>query len=479
MEQAIAQLSVSNLLSYQLGNLPDMDPSDLSTAYDQLNLAYSYDQIRLKARVESFQSRADGASYSRFTQKSIGFSDNGLRVVLGNYYHIIGRGLLLRTYEIPAAIIEDLAYRTRYGFYRDMEGVKAAWTGKNFEVNVLYGRPLNNVLPPTESGNALWRPHQLQAIESKIYLWDWEIGAAYLRDDLQDKMTEAGTFYVSTFLPFDLQVYGEYSQKYSSSYSLFGLDDNTPHALYTGINGQFDALGVSFEYKEYRQFQLDYNDPPPVAKEHQYLLLNRDTHSTILVDETGWQGELLYSLAGGHIVDLDFSKAVNQFFGNRYIFQEQFIEFSYRISSDATLKGFANRNFEGLLAVENRYTGGLNFEGALGERLGTTMDFEYQTFNYALGDRERYYNLALQLSVSYAPDLTVGLITELSDDPYDTPDDKSRYLWMGTNLTYQYSQAHFITLFYGKRRGGNACTSGICYEKLPFEGLELQINSTF
>jgi hypothetical protein len=479
MEQGMAQISVSNLLSYQLGNLPEADPSNLSTVYDQLNFAYSYDQIRLNARVESFQTQTEGASYSRFTQKRIGFSANGLRFVLGNYYHIIGRGLLLRSYEIPGAIIEDLAYRTRYGFYRDMEGVKAAWTGKNVEINLLYGRPLNNVLPPTQSGSDFWRPHQLQAVESKMYLSDWQIGAAYLRDDMQDKMTEAGTFYISTFLPFDLQVYGEYSQKYGSEYSLFSLDDNTPHAFYTGISGQFDVLGISLEYKEYRQYQLDYNDPPPAVKEQQYLLLNRDTHSTVLIDETGWQGEVIYSLDGGHMVDIDFSKAVNRFFGNRYIFQEQFIEFSCSLSGDATIKGFADRNFEGLLAIEDRYTGGVYFEGALGDRLGTTVDLEYQTFNYSLGDKDRYFNLALLLSVSYAPNFTAGLVTELSDDPADTPEDKARNLWIGTNLSYQFGRAHFITLFYGKRRGGNACTSGICYEKLPFEGLELQINSTF
>ena len=49
--------------------------------------------------------------------------------------------------------------------------------------------------------------------------------------------------------------------------------------------------------------------------------------------------------------------------------------------------------------------------------------------------------------------------------------------WFGYSVGYQYSNSHFISLFYGKRRGGTACTAGICYEVLPFEGFELRLSS--
>ena len=39
---ASSQLSVSNLFEYQLGNLPDTDPSNLTTHYDQVNISYRY-----------------------------------------------------------------------------------------------------------------------------------------------------------------------------------------------------------------------------------------------------------------------------------------------------------------------------------------------------------------------------------------------------------------------------------------------------
>ena len=39
---------------------------------------------------------------------------------------------------------------------------------------------------------------------------------------------------------------------------------------------------------------------------------------------------------------------------------------------------------------------------------------------------------------------------------------------------------HFeATLFYGKRRGGLACTAGTCYKVEPFKGTELRLTARF
>lgn len=38
---------------------------------------------------------------------------------------------------------------------------------------------------------------------------------------------------------------------------------------------------------------------------------------------------------------------------------------------------------------------------------------------------------------------------------------------------------HDATLFFGERRGGQACTAGTCYEVQPLEGVELRLLSRF
>ena len=37
--------------------------------------------------------------------------------------------------------------------------------------------------------------------------------------------------------------------------------------------------------------------------------------------------------------------------------------------------------------------------------------------------------------------------------------------WMGLDTKYKINMRHTITLFAGQRRGGPACTSGICYRR--------------
>ena len=118
-----AQLSISNLLEYQLGNLPDTEPGNLSTLYDQLNISYNYEFITISTKFEQFQTVDRAKSYTDLRQRSLTFSSNDLEITIGNFYKIIGRGLLLRSYEIPGSVIEDRGFRTRYGFFRDLDGV--------------------------------------------------------------------------------------------------------------------------------------------------------------------------------------------------------------------------------------------------------------------------------------------------------------------------------------------------------------------
>ena len=104
--------------------------------------------------------------------------------------------------------------------------------------------------------------------------------------------------------------------------------------------------------------------------------------------------------------------------------------------------------------------------------LGSTIDIEYQDFIKDLGIPNKVTNQLASFSISYAPNLSVGLTMEHTTDPGESTKD-----WIGFNAGYQYSQEHLISMFYGKRRGGNACTAGVCYQVLPFEGFELRLTS--
>lgn len=472
----LSQFSISNILEYQLGNLPGTDPKSLSTLYDQINISYRHDLFRLATKVETFQSADETKSYADFVQKTLSFEHENLGLTLGNFYHIIGRGLLLRSYEIPGTVLEDIGLRTRYGFYRDMEGVMASYSPSFAEIYAFYARPLNNIVPPNFSDD-IRRPRLLEGVESRFFVPGWTFSGSYLRDNSEDQYDEYGSMAVEAALPYDIQIYSEYAQQLGGENEFLDLSKKTAHALYMGANWLYEAFGMSFEYKSYNEFLLGYNDPPPLVKEHQYLLLNRSTHRIIPTNETGWQSEFFYRMNEGHILNLNFAESVNELFEQRYIFQEQFFEINYRLSDFTTIKGFIDHSLETLSSIDKRYTVGAYFETEFSDLWSTSIDIEYQQFNRTVVETYKIKNYALLFSVSKAPDLSFGFVLEKSNDPADIQEDKEAEYWLGGNLAYQYSRVHLVSLFLGKRRGGNACTSGICYELLPFEGVELRITS--
>lgn len=476
LSQVFGQFSISNIAEYQLGNLPNEEPKNLSTLYDQANIRYSQDFFRLFTKVELFQSADKSKSYADFVQKSLTIEHSNLAVTVGNYYHIIGRGLLLRSYEIPGTVYEDMALRTRHGFFRDMEGIVASYTPDFAEIYAFRGRPLNNLLPPTFS-NDFRRPKLLEGIESRFFISQYTISGSYMRDNAEDSYEEYGNVAFEAALPLDLQIYTEYAQQFGGENKILDISEETAHALYIGTNWSYNALGLSYEYKSYNEFLLGYNDPPPLVKEHQYLLLNRSTHRIIPINETGWQAEIYYGTSEGHTANVNFSESVNELSGNRYLYQEQFIQLNYFLTDYTNIKAFFDHSYETLFSIDKRYTMGTFLETEFNNHWSISLDLQYQEFILTRSDKRKIKNYAALISASHAPDLSFGIVIEKSNDPADIPMDKDEEYWLGGNLAYQYNQVHLITLFAGKRRGGNACASGICYEILPFEGVELRLTS--
>jgi hypothetical protein len=148
ISEIYGQLSGNNLFEYQLGNLPYTDPSDLSSHYDQLNLGYRYKGLRATLRYEHFLSQNDGSSYANLSQFQIQYRRDKLEMKIGNFNETLGNGLLVRGYDIPGSVFEEEAYRTRYGFYRDMQGISAKYSGDIWYFQALRGKSLVNTLPP-------------------------------------------------------------------------------------------------------------------------------------------------------------------------------------------------------------------------------------------------------------------------------------------------------------------------------------------
>lgn len=486
---ALAQLSLGNVAAYQIGNLPFAKPADLTTFYNQLNLSYQWQDWRGNVKLERFQRPLNDKDYTEFTQRSLRYARGNFEAVAGNFYEILGRGLLLRSYEISGTILENLGQRIRYGFYRDVDGAALKYQAERFELKILRGKPLLNTFPPGFAVD-LRRRRLLEAIESKLQVASsWTLGGAYLRDHLDGKLKEFGSVSVAGNLSKNLQLYSEFAQrlgKLDGGNARFDFSDRSTHAFYGSVNFTAGAFGLSAEFKDYNKFFLEYNDPPPLVKEHPYAVLNRSTHFLEPNNETGGQVEIFFNTKQGHTAILNWTRTDSRPFEKNHRFEEWFAEVGLALDELTTIKTFFDASKDQLLLEKDRRAAGLYLERELPQQFGVTLDLEYQQFQKTFRPAYRVKNYVAALTVSKAPRLSAGIVWERSTDPLQTDNPETSSVverkprhWRGYTLGYQFSNHYFATLFYGKRRGGPACTSGICYEVLDFEGLEIRANVTF
>jgi len=481
-----AQLSGSNQAIYQLGNQPDRLPANRTNLYDQLNLFYGSGDITLGLRAEIYNTDSR-YEYNRISQKYIAYNLGNLQLRLGNFYEILGRGLLLRSYELPGVVYEDTGTQQRYGFYKDVEGLSLRYENEFIRAKALAGRPLDFSRPPIQ-GRSQRRRFFVQGGEVDFLLHDnFNPGVLYLRSDSDGRVKEYNGLNFDGYWG-DIQYYAEYIQDGSNRDGTFQLGQNGAHAFYASFNVVYKRASLSFEYKDYNNFTLVFNDPPPLVREHTYTLLNRSTHSIEPNNESGYQLEVLLDIGGDNSVTVNHSRAVNHLGNQRYTFFEYYADVNYYLDPDIITKVFADYSQDELVSQKNRYTAGASAEWGFGKDWQFISEIQWQHFQrdfiFNPAQNHSAENRYVNVSLNKGPIYSAGIILEYSNDPVETNQLVTSGTlkfrsWPAFLATYQYDQQNVFNLFVGKRRGGNACTGGICYRVLDFEGVELSLTTRF
>lgn len=482
------QLYGTNTFEFQYGNLPFEDDTDLSTSYNQLNLYYDSGKFSLFGKAEQFLSPHTERNYFELTQKRFQYQDDNFRIRLGNFYETIGSGLLLRSYDIPGSVFESDFYRTRYAFFRDLEGIAFDAGFDWVEVKALRAEPLQNDLPPNFDPDSLRRPDLAEAVQATFYPTETlSVGTAFMRVNTPNSpgFNEFGSLMTNIQLPANFQIFGEYA--FNTGSDLFSLKSDQSYALYSGLNYFKGSFGASLEYKNYSNFRLEssgFNDPPSLIKEHTYPVLNRSTHVPNTASEKGVQAEAFYSFEDGHSLVANYAYTVNNVF-NKKEYREYFLEGFYKFNDQFSLKSFVDFAVDEQKGQDNRWSLGLITDKSFQNSKNVIVDLQYQTYD-EFGSSDNIENYFASLSFGFTSDFNISAVFEattepgLTDNPNTFPEiETDTRTWLGFNSLYRINTSNTVALFVGKRRGGPACTSGICYEILDFEGAELRITTRF
>lgn len=474
-----AQFRGTNLAEFQLGNIPGLEPSDQSSLYDQLNLSYRYKQLSLSTRVEYYSLSANNESdYTKLSQYKATYNTKWVTLDVGHFYSAFGRGLLMRNYEIPSSIYEDRGYRVRHGFYKDMHGLSAKFKSKYVNVKLLRGTVLTVDLPPTLDDKDR-RTDLVEGAEVDGNFKNQTVGLILMRHHNSGTKSNYTSLYYNGTIK-DFSIYGELAQRIDSIENAFNFSENESFGGYLGVNYNRNSLGISLEYKSYNNFAIGngVNDPPTLIKEHSSRLLNRSTHVPLLLNEQGIQAEVFYQFEGGSMLTLNHAFSKNKLATGSYIFQEYYIDFTANISAKVLTRSFFDFSIDPLANEPNRYTGGISAD-IDHNKLSSTINFEGQYISREINEKEGITNVFVSYTLSKSSKFSFSALMEVSNDPFLLEADKTSIIYPSVNASYWFGRKNKLTVFYGKRRGGPACTSGVCYDVLDFEGLELRLNTRF
>lgn len=471
----IAQFSGSNLTELQYGKLPN-DPESFGSIYNKLNLNYRYENFKFSAGAQFYETPYSERNYFEYAWINTNYRNKGWHISLGNFNETIGRGLLIRSYEIPGALLEDVTFRSKNYFSRDILGGSVTFKNKKYFVKGVWGYALNNVIPPTQDFDKR-REDAIVAFSSGYHFYKQTFEATILKVNSNSSEALYGLGGLSGTMNPSLSYYAAYSFYLDGTFTEYNTSNT--YALYGSLNYTEGKFGGSFEVKYYRNFLIGtgINEPPALVKEHTSKLLNRSTHVLIPQNEKGVQFETYYQPSLYTNFALNYTTANNNFEGQTFQYREIFLEFATSAGKGTDLKFFMDYAKDPFKGEDDRISTGAYIEQAIhNNQYGIKLESEWQQFDR---DDKNVQNIANTLTFRKESKIHLSILSEISTDPFLLDEHTSKKSWFGGSLRYQLNNKHSFLFFAGERRGGPACNAGVCYEVLDFKGIELRWNARF
>ncbi len=453
-----------------------------------LNLDYSKGIFTAGLRLDIFQPNDPDPSISRGKDKyakidykyfgvDIGSPTEGLKILLGNYYTLVGRGMVLSSYEDRSIRIDN-----------NLLGLQVSGKYAGFVLTALSGMPENSQAE---------RKDILHLIDLEYRgLKGLKIGATYASNLPPTEGLAKTDMATVRLLPsfWKLDIYGEYGIKMNSDIQqrvFNNAESKIGEGFYGNINFYFGQLSLLGEYKYYDNYSftsedgtVNYNTPPAVRIEYSYMLPNR--HPSPL-DPNNEQG---YQVAAGYRLDMD------TYFSAAYTITKTLPSSSYyqrvrniNIPVETQLKEFffhGERDWSAdlttILALaynEELSTNTKNitpiFEGRyyFGGINTIKLIFEHQ-FTTERITNEQYYDDVISIEYLRSPGFSFSVVAEVQ-----TKEPESghivRKFWGFVQVGFRIGHHTDLRLLVGTRQAGNICIGGVCRYEPEFKGVELKM----
>ena len=470
LAKANSQSSGTNLLEFQYGNIPGADDKSFPSIFDRTTIAYRKSGIRALITVEQYHSEYSDRNYINLAQGLVQYKKKKWDLKLGNIYETIGRGSLLRAFEIKGAVIEELGFRSRQYFHRDFLGASVKYRTKKLTIQAIRADVLN-ILAPTFSREDR-RTDLISSLSLTYnYVKKHKFGINIMNhENANGNANNFGSILLDGPIAGPFSYYVEWAN---------GLTQSDRYALYGGLTGYIGGVSINFELKSYRDFIIGsgINEPPALIQDQTYRVLNRSTHVSNPSDEDGYQIDLSYTFNNGMILVFNHALANNAVGSTSFVFQEFFIELNASFTKHIDSKIFLDYAKDPFKDQDNRFSLGFYNTILVSKKLNIISEIELQRFE-RFGAKVN--NQSILIGLNLASKYSISLLFEHTNDPFLLLDiNSSNRKYLGLNASYKPNYKNSIQLFIGERQGGPACSSGVCYEILDFKGFETRWTTRF
>ncbi len=510
--------SVSNLLRYGNGN------QSLGSIKNDFQYFENLTDVRLnlpKNVTVGFRLLYDdppevGLPFQGLARRFIEYKMDNFQLRVGNSSQLYGRGLVLNLFEN-----RGLAFDTW------IDGIKASYKFGNFKTSLIAG-----TIEFTDSINIIrTEKYKLRGgnIEYKVFK-SIKIGFSFISSEAEVPQFNQSIANVKAELPelyldFNhgpLNLFLNWANKWTTSPSL--KNSSTGSGIYSALSYASGNFGLTIDYKNYRfdiqdPFLRDdetrtskfmpFQNPPIVMNEHSYVLLSRALHQVDFNDEVGFQIDVNYSISENLNFRLNYSLSSrhdefeydnNTFTFNKISkiinfipssekkyspFSEFFLEGEYYTDNSTAFRlGFTFRE----KTIFNEFTGldgshtikstviPFQFEYQFNEDFSSILQFEFEAVNDNFNsEQENFNNQFISIIASLYSKASVAVRYEFTNNDFDLSGRKD---WLTTELGYRISGTNLITASYGRERGGQICSNGVCRYILPFKGFRLTLQTS-
>lgn len=457
-----------------------------------------------------------GLPFQGISRRFVEYKKNNLFLRVGNSSELYGRGLVLNLFEN-----RGLAFDTW------IDGIKASYKLGKLKASLIAG-----TIEFTDSINII-RTEEYEVRGGNVeykFLKSAKVGLTFVSSEakipqfnqsIANTKAELPELYVD-FSKGPFNAFINWAHKWTNSTDLNRKSKG--YGVYSAFSYAGESFGVTIDYKNYRFDIQDpflrndetrttkfmpFQNPPIVMKEHSYTLLSRALHEVNFNDEVGFQVDANYSFNDDFNINLNFSMASRH---NSYEYNSSSFNFNkierdnnFLPSSDDEFSPFTEIFAEGEYyfnyntairfgaahrekTIYNDFTGitgshiikstviPFQFQHPFSNNFSTIVQYEYESVNDNFNTgQENFYNQFVSIITSIYSKASVAIRYEFTDNKFDLSGRKD---WLLGEIGYRITGKNLITLSYGRERGGQVCSNGICRYILPFKGFRLALQTS-